>query len=175
MEDKQAYIRRETGRLLQEWSARTAALGAGMFLCLSLLDFYCVSDHAVRFLGYRIVIAAFLTATAVAIRRTQRRAVMHLLAFLGVLVSAIALEAMILDFGGHRSPYLIGLILLGVVVSGLIPTGVGFTALSMGTIFVVYVVPILLWDILSESAYFSVNTVLFFCVLASGVLIRWFH
>jgi len=175
MEDKQTYIRRETDRILQEWSARTAVLGAGIFLCLSLLDFSYVSDYAVRFLGYRIVVAAFLAATASAMRRTQRRNVMLLLAFLGVLASAIALEAMILDFGGHHSPYLIGLILLAVVVAGLIPTGAGFAALIMGTIFVVYLVPILLWDTVSEPANFSVNTVLFFCVLASGILIRWFH
>ena len=135
MEDKQTYVRGETDRILQEWSARTAVLGAGIFLCLSLLDFSCVSDHAVRFLGYRIVVAAFLIATAVAVRRTRRRAVMHLLAFLGVVASAIAMEAMILDFGGHHSPYLIGLVLVAVVVAGLIPTGAGFAALSLGTIF----------------------------------------
>jgi PAS domain S-box-containing protein len=175
VEDKQTYIRRETDRLLREWSARTAVLGAGIFLCLSLLDFFYVSDHAVRFLGYRIVVAAFLAATAAAMRRTQRRAVMHLLGFLGVLASVIALEAMILDFGGYHSPYLIGLILVAVVVAGLIPTGAGFAALSLGTIFVVYVVPIFLWDTVSDPAFFTVNTVLFFCVLASGVLVRWFH
>lgn len=175
VEDKQTYIRRETDRILQEWSARTAVLGAGIFLCLSPLDFSFVSGHAVRFLGYRVVVAAFLVATAVAIRRTQRRAVMQLLGFLGVLASAIVLEAMILDFGGHHSPYLIGLILVAVVVAGLIPTGPGFATLSLGAIFVVYVVPILLWDTVNEPAFFIVNTVLFLCVLASGVLIRWFH
>jgi len=26
-----------------------------------------------------------------------------------------------------------------------------------------------------EAAFFTVNAVLFFCVLASGVLVRWFH
>ncbi len=175
MDDKSAYIRRETDRILQEWSARTAVLGAGMFLCLSLLDFYCAADYAVRFLGYRIAVATLLAATAVAIRRTRRRAVMHLFAFLGVLASAIALEAMIMDFGGHHSPYLIGLILLAVVFAGLIPSGPGFAALGLGAIFAVYVVPILLWDTILEPAFFTVNTVLFFCVLASGVLVRWFH
>ena len=168
MEDKQTYIRRETDRLLQEWSARTAVLGAGIFLCLSLLDFSFVAEHAVRFLGYRIVVAAFLATTAIAMRRTQRRAVMHLLGFLGVLASVIALEAMILDFGGHHSPYLIGLILLAVVIAGLIPTGAGFAALNLGTIFVLYVVPILLWDTVREPAFFIVNTALFFCVLAAA-------
>jgi len=175
MEDKQAYIRREIDRLLQEGSARTAALGAGMFLSFSLLDFYCVPDHAARFLGYRIVISAFLVATAFALRRTQRRAVVHLLCFLGVLVSVIVLEAMILDFGGYRSPYLIGLILLAFLAAGLIPSSAMFSSLIMGTIFVVYVAPILIWDTVHEPEYFTVSTTLFFSVLASGVLIRWFH
>ncbi len=175
MENKKSFIRRETDRILQEWSARTAILGAGIFLCLSLLDFYCVSDHAVRFLGYRIVVAAFLAAIAVAVRRSRQRVAVHLLGFFGTLAPAITLEAMILDFGGYHSPYLIGLILLAVVVAGLIPTSAGFAALNLGAIFVVYVVPILLWDTVSEPAFFIVNTTLFFCVLASGVLVRWFH
>ena len=175
MEEKQSYIRRKTDRILREWSARTAVLGAGMFLCLSLLDFSYVPDHALRFLGYRIGVAAFLVATAIAVSRSRRRTTMCLFIYLGVLVPAIALEAMILDFGGHHSPYLIGLILLAVVVSGLIPTGAAFAALSLGSVFVVYVVPILLWDTVSEPAFFTVNSALFFCILASGVLVRWFH
>jgi PAS domain S-box-containing protein len=175
MEEKQAYIRREVDKILQEWSARTAFLGAGIFLCLSLLDFYCVPGHAVRFLGYRIAVAAVLCGTGIAVGRSRRRTVIHLLVFLSVLVSGIALEAMILEFGGHHSPYLIGLILLAVVVSGLIPSGAGFAALCLGALFVVYVVPILLWDTVTDPAFFTVNSTLFFCVLASGVLVRWFH
>jgi two-component system, cell cycle sensor histidine kinase and response regulator CckA len=175
MEEKQTYIRREMDKILQEWSARASVLGAGIFLALSLLDFYCVPDHAVRFLGYRVAVAAFLGATAIAVRRSPRRAAMHTLIFLGVLVSTIALEAMILEFGGHRSPYLIGLILLAVVVSGLIPSGTAFAALNAGMIFAVYVVPILIWDTVREPSFFIVNTVLFFCVLVSGVVVRWFH
>jgi len=175
VEDKQTYVRQETDRILQAWSARAAVLGAGVFLCFSLLDFYSAPDHAVRFLGYRLVVAAFLVAIAGATRRSTRRAVLHLLCFLGVLASALALEAMILEFGGDHSPYMIGLILVAVVVTGLIPTGAGFAALSLGTIFAVYVIPILLWDTVSDPAFFTVSTTLFFSVLACGVLVRWFH
>ena len=175
VEEKQSYVSRETDRILQEWSVRTAVLGAGMFLCLSLLDFFCVSDHAVRFLGYRIIVAAFLGAVAIAIRRPQRRAVMQVLVFVGVLAPAIAVEAMIMDFGGSRSPYMIGLILIAVITSGLIPAGAGFASLCLGGIYLVYIVPILVWDTVSDPAIFAVNAVLFFCVLTGGVLVRWFH
>jgi PAS domain S-box-containing protein len=175
MEEKQAFIRKETDRILQEWSSRTALLGAGMFLALSLLDFCCVADHAVRFLGYRAGVAAFLVGIAVAVRRSQQRATTHLLVFLGVLVPTVALVAMIMDFGASHSPYLIGLILLAVVVTGLIPTGPQFASLLLGAVFVVYLAPILILDTVHEPAFFAVTTTLFFCVLVAGVLIRWFH
>lgn len=175
MEEKQAFISRETEKIFREWSARAAVIGAVIFLFLSLLDFSFVPALAVRFLGYRIVVAAFLAATAAGIRRSRRRVVLHLLVYLGVLVSAVALEAMIMGSGGHHSPYLIGQILLAVVIAGLIPSGAGFASLSLSTIFVVYLVPILLWDTVSEREFFAVNVVLFSCVLASGVLVRWFH
>ena len=175
MEDKQTYVRREIDKILQQWSARTSEIGAVAFLSLSVLDFYSVPEHAVRFLGYRIVVAAFLAAIAIAVRRARRRAVIHLLIFLGVLASAVALEAMIMNFGGHHSPYLIGLILLAVLVAGLIPSGTVFAALNAGAIFAVYLVPILAWDTIAEPAFFSVNCALFLCVLVAGVMIRWFH
>jgi PAS domain S-box-containing protein len=175
MEEKQGYIRQETDRILQEWSMRTALLGAGMFLSLSFLDFYCVADHAVRFLGYRVAVAAFLMTIAALVRRAQRRVVIESLAFLGAIAAAVALEAMILDFGGYHSPYLIGLILVSVIMSGLIPSGPWFAALCQGALFVIYVVPLLLWDTMLETRYFTVNAVLLFCILAAGVLIRWFH
>jgi PAS domain S-box-containing protein len=175
MDDKQAYLRREIDRILQQWSARTAAIGACVFLCLSVLDFYSVPEHAARFLGYRVVVTAFLAAVAVAVRRVQQRAVIHLMIFLGVLAPAVALEAMILDFGGHHSPYMIGLILVAVLAAGLIPSGALFAALNAGAIFVVYLVPILLWDHVTDPEFFAVRSALFFCVLAAGVLVRWFH
>ena len=161
---------------LQEWSARTALLGAGIFLCLSLLDFSCVPDHAVRFLGYRIAVAAFLAATAVAMRRAQRRAEMHLLdlprrAGLGSRPGG--------DDPGLRRPPLpvpdrpdpagrrgVGPDPLGRGVRGperRAPSSSSTSCRSCsGT-------PS------RDPAFFTVNTVLFFCVLAAGVLVRWFH
>jgi len=175
VEEKQTYIRRELDRILQERSVRTALLGAAIFLILSPLDFFGDPDHALRFLGYRVVVAALLIAIAQLGRRAKRHTTMHLLVYLGTLASAIALEAMILDLGGHRSPYMIGLILVFVVVSGLIPSGLGIAALNAGTIFLVYTAPILLWDTIEDPGIVIVSLVLLSCVLAAGILICWFN
>ena len=62
MEEKQAAIRRELERVFQEWSARTAFIGAAIFMLLSALDFYAVPALAARFLAYRVAVAVLLTA-----------------------------------------------------------------------------------------------------------------
>jgi PAS domain S-box-containing protein len=175
MEEQQSYLRRELDRIFQQWSARAATVGAVMFLLLSPLDFYSDPPHARRFLGYRLAVAALLLAAGAVIRRARRLRVMQLVVLAGVAASAIALEAMILQFGGYHSPYLLGLVLLAVVVAGLIPSGAGFAALAAAVVLGVYAVPLLLWDRIREPQYFAVNLTLFFCVLAAGVLVRWFH
>ena len=95
--------------------------------------------------------------------------------FLSVLASAATLEAMILDYGGHHSPYLIGLVLVAFMVLGLIPTGPAFAALLAATIFAVYLGPILAWDTFDERGYFTVEALLFAAVLGAGVLASWLH
>ena len=175
MEEKQACIRRELDRTLQEWSASTAFVGAGIFLLLSPLDFYADPPHAAHFLVYRLGVAALLVWCGWFLRRPRRRGTTYAVVFLCVLASAAALEAMILDSGGHRSPYLIGMILLAFTVLGLIPLGARFASLLAVTILAIYLGPIFAWDTISERQSFAVATVLFGAILATGVLIRWFH
>ncbi|HWR96795.1 MAG TPA: PAS domain S-box protein, partial [Candidatus Methanoperedens sp.] len=175
MEEKEACIRREVDRTLQEWSARAAFIGAVIFLLLCPLDFYADPPHAVRFLLHRFIIAAVLVSCGAFLRRPRSGAAIRGAVFLGVLASAATVEAMILAFGGHDSPYLIGLILLAVTTLGLIPAGPGFASLLAGTIFAVHLLPILVWDTISAESHFAVEAVLFFFVLATGVLISWLH
>jgi PAS domain S-box-containing protein len=176
--EKQDYIRQELDRATREWAMRAALLGAALFLALSALDFAFVPERSWRFLCYRIVAAGGLAAVAALLKRSQRPRRVNLLVLAGTLVGAVALEAMILDFGGHHSPYFIGMILLAVMALGLIPLGAGFASLVAGAIFAVYVLPILALDRLVEHQYFTVEAVLFLCILAGCVLNRrltWEH
>jgi PAS domain S-box-containing protein len=175
MEEKQACIRRELDGVFREWSAGAAFTGAAIFLLLSPLDFYAVPAHAPRFLVYRLAVAALLGVSGAFLRRPRSRATAQGTVFLCVLASAAVLEAMILDFGGHSSPYLIGLILLAVTVLGLIPAGPAFASVLAGTIFAVYLVPLLAWDTFLEPGFFAVGAALFAAILVTGVLINWMH
>ncbi len=175
MEERPASIQPELDRIFREWSERAALLGAALFLALSPLDFYGAPALAWRFLAYRVAAAAALVASAAAIHRARTRTALHSIVFAAIVACAATLELMVLQFRGHHSPHLIGLILLALVVSGLIPSGARFSALVNGTIFAVYVVPILLWDTIDDREYFTINCVLFFFVLAAGVVVRWAH
>jgi PAS domain S-box-containing protein len=172
--EKQSYLHQELDRLFREWSARTALLGAGIFLALIPLDFFSVPEHAVRYLALRVLAAAALVGCSFLVRRARRRAAMQFWVLLAVLLSAAVIETMILSFGGHRSPYLIGMLLLSLTVLGLIPADAGFASLLAGTIFAVYLLPILLWEEVEHDHFFVVSSLLFACCLASGVVIRWY-
>ena len=67
------------------------------------------------------------------------------------------------------------IVLLALVVAGLIPSGARFSALLNGTIFLVYLVPILLWDRIEDREFFVVNCVLFSFVLGACIVVRWAH
>ena len=54
------HIDQELERLFREWSVRTAPIGALIFLLISPLDFISVPALAVRFLMYRVAVAAGL-------------------------------------------------------------------------------------------------------------------
>lgn len=173
--EKPDYIRQELNRHFQEWAIKAAFIGAGIFLALSPLDFASSPEHARRFLGYRIATAAGLVIIAGLAGRMRRPAAVRLAVFVAIILSAVALEAMILDFGGHASPYGIGMILLAVVVLGFIPAGVGFASLLAGCIFAVYLIPILIRGQITESRFFAVSSFLFLCILFIGVAVRWLN
>lgn len=173
--EKRRYIEQELERLFREWSVRAAVFGAVIFLLIAPLDFISVPDKAVRFLGYRLAVSlALLLIGRLAARSHDPRA-LRLLGFAAVLFSAAAVELMILDFGGYRSPYTAGMILLGVSALGLIPAGAWFHALLAGTILAVYTLPLLAFTPIDRPRDFFTEWYLFVAVLGAAVFIRHLH
>jgi PAS domain S-box-containing protein len=171
--DRQTYILEEQDRALQEWGFKAVVVGAGIFLLLAPLDFLCIPERARAFLAYRAAAAALLAGLAALVRRAQRPRTVRLLIWAATAVAASTIEAMILQFRGHQSPYLMGMVLVAVFTLGVIPAGTGLAVLLAGTILAVYLVPLLGRDTIGDPLSFSVSAFLFSCTLATAVLIRW--
>ncbi|HEY6000293.1 MAG TPA: PAS domain S-box protein [bacterium] len=175
MEQKSAGVRRELDRIVQEWAARTAFIGAAMCLALGPLDFYAVPGRALRFLAYRCAVSAWLVAVGLFLRRPRPRATVRAAILLGVLASVAVLEAMILEFGGHESPYVIGLVLVAVTVLGLVPAGPAVASAVAGATFAAYVGPMLFPGAPLPGGSTAVEVVLFAAFLGALVLVNWLN
>jgi len=139
---KEEYIQKHLDDTFALWLRRASLWGSLLFFLLSGLDYFATPENFVRFLVYRIIIGTVLLSCYVLLPSIPRR--YHFaVAYILVAACAIAIELMILQFGGHQSPYYTGLILLGVSVIGVVPASFGFHAVLATMIYLIYLLPIL--------------------------------
>ena len=173
MNDKELYIRKSRERLFKLWVVRSATYGAFLFLMLSGLDYLATPENFRTFFVYRVFIALVLVAIAFVVKETDPWGIRfhQVLAAVAIAASAGAIELMILQFGGHDSPYAAGQILLGVCVLGFVPAWMSFHAVSALVIYGIYAVPLLLIDRPEQTAMFvSANGFLIGALISSLAL-----
>ena len=95
----------------------------------------------------------------------------RVLIYVAVSASAVTIELMVLHLGGHASPYYVGMILLGVAVLGFIPGRFSQHAIVAATIYLIYLVPIVATDRITDSRSFIMAN-LFLVQILSVVLLQ---
>jgi PAS domain S-box-containing protein len=170
------HIQIELDKLTRFWLNVTAILGAIFFLILGLMDYVSTPENFRKFFLYRIWVAVFLLLLFFVnnkiIKKAHHRAIIPLAA---IIFSASAIELMILDFGGHKSPYYVGLIILIVCILGLIPLSLPLSLAGISIIYVIYLVPILLFDNITDFRTFFTSNVFLISFFVIAVTWRYFH
>jgi signal transduction histidine kinase len=170
---KEEYIQKNLDELIQVWATRASVVGAGIFLVLSGLDALVAPEHFRTFLLYRIVIAGVLIGIAALVSRPANPVRHRVLIYAAVLGSAVAIELMVLNLGGHASPYYVGMIVLGVAVLGFIPGRFPQHAVVAVTIYLVYLVPILATERIVDTRSFTMANMFLVQILSVVLLQRY--
>ncbi len=172
---KKAYIEKKLNDLFKLWLRKVVLWGAAIFLVLSGLDYLSTPENFRLFLYYHMTIALLLVTVSRLIERYKDKAILfhHVLAYFAITVSAIGLELMILKYGGHRSSYYVGLILLGVCAVGFIPAPFSFHVTSSLIIYCSYVAPILLLDPISDIQAFVTSNIFMIAAFISILILRF--
>jgi len=175
MNTKEQFIIENRDRLFKLWMVRSCFFGSFLFMMLSCLDYFAAPEHFRDFFGYRAFIALALVAAAFVSRETASWNIRfhQAIGVVAVAASAGTIELMILQFGGHDSPYAAGQIVLGVCVLGFIPAWMSLHLLFAGIIYGMYVVPILLFDHVDRSAMFVSTNGFLIAALASALILRY--
>jgi PAS domain S-box-containing protein len=163
MQEKQRHIDEQISVRLQYWISKMLLLGIIFFPFIGIADYFLTPENLPRFMLYRLGITAVL-AVAFYLNRVRRNSTFQYgLIALSTILSALVIEAMILQFGGHYSPYYAGMILLIIAALGLIPYGFRLS-LSVGiAIYLIYLVPIFLFDRITFPEAFIVNNIFMIC------------
>lgn len=165
--NKDRYIKEQLNNLFNVWLGRISAFGAVLFIVFGLLDYLVTPLNFDKFLKYRLAAFLILVTISFLSPRNFSQRLKYTLGIIAVTVSSMVIEFMILDFGGHRSSYYAGLILVGICVINFLPSAFLFDLLSALIIYLGYALPILfLEDITDTELFITHNFFLITCLSA---------
>jgi PAS domain S-box-containing protein len=170
--NKKEYMEQETIKLFQYWG--TIALGAGAVVILSLsgLDYFVTPENFSKFLTYRSITALLFVLLMSYNKRKPSKYGTMCIAVLAALIVATMVELMILSFGGHQSSYYVGMIIVFMFSLGFIPLfSLTVTIFFSVLIYLIYLLPILLFDKITNVAAFVNNNI--FLIATASISISW--
>ncbi len=170
--EKERYLKVQLEQITQRWTGISTSCGAAFFLLLSVMDYFATPENFQKFLIYRFSIASLLIVLFFLNRIKRNIYYQNALIVIGVTLSAVAIELMILSFGGHKSPYYAGMNLLILAVLGLIPLNLFVATLSTGIIYCTYLLPILIFDRIDNPTTFIISNAFMISILSMAFLWR---
>jgi PAS domain S-box-containing protein len=84
-------------------------------------------------------------------------------------------ELMILSFGGHQSPYYAGMLIVFIFALGFLPTSFKVTILLASFIYAIYLLPILVFDNITNIRIFINNNVFLIAAAIAGLAWRYYN
>ena len=170
---KDKFVAAEIEKISAAFAASLLLYGCIWILPLGLLDYLVTPENFNRFFLYRLTASLLYIGLYFLIKRVKKHTNYFIIAA-AVIVSTMV-ELMVLSFGGHQSPYYAGMIIIFIFLSGLLPLSFRLTALVAGLIYGIYLLPILLFDTITNVRLFINNNVFLIAVVAGGLLWRHYN
>ena len=150
-------------------------MGAFLFLVLAFQDYIVTPGNFYTFLEYRFAIALFLLACALLAHRTKKLLCHYALGYAAVVAAAATVEMMILKFGGQRSPYYAGMILVEVCVLSFMPARFSFQLITAATVYLLYALPIFFTERIASVNIFFIHNYFIVTIFAAVLVLKHYH
>jgi PAS domain S-box-containing protein len=173
MNDHDVPMQKQENEEFAVWLRTSTTIGAIVFLALSALDFVVFPELASKFFAYRIIIAAYLGVTALLSIKCTKPGLQLLLALLATIASSATIEAMILQTGGHASPYAAGMILLVVCILAYAQGGMAIYVVASLAIYAIYVLPIIAAEHITDFRSFFASNFFLFAIILVMIVLRY--
>src|SRR4030043_1251891 len=155
--DKDKYIEQELFKLKKYWLSFGLVLGALVIIGLSILDYFVTPQNFSKFLIYRLISASLMIILFLFNRKSTTKSSQNILFLLSVVVPTSTVELMILSYGGHQSTYYAGIIITVVFLLGILPLPFGMSIALVSISYSIYLLPILIFDQITNHQVFISN------------------
>jgi len=169
--EQQSYLDIQIAKLTQSWLGHVLLLGSLMFMMLGIMDYFAAPLHFHTFIVYRLSISSLLLIFYILNKRTVNLRYQYSLILMGIALSAVAIERMILTLGGHRSFYYAGMNLLFIGVLGFIPINLTIALAGVVIVYSIYLFPILIFDTITDVPFFIGSNA--FLLATISVALAW--
>jgi len=173
--NKKQYISGQMTQMMVYWYGITLILGAVLFMGLGFLDYFVTPILFNKFLLLRVAICFILIIIFYLLqilnKSHKEEKYITSLVMAGLLLSASAIEVMVLGLGGHKSFYYAGFNLLTICALGLLPLSLAISSVCAGLIYLIYLLPILLLDKITDYPLFISNN--FFLLATFIIALVW--
>jgi PAS domain S-box-containing protein len=170
---REQYVEEQFTAYLHFWATLCLWVGALVILALVPLDYVAVPGQFRAFLLYRVTAAAILVLLHLVNKKRKQRVLQNLSVTAAGAVVAAMIAAMVRGFHGHESPYFAGFILVAIFVSGIIPMSFAASVAAGFLVYAIYLVPILVYDTITNMPYFLSANFLLLAAIMSLLLLQY--
>jgi two-component system, cell cycle sensor histidine kinase and response regulator CckA len=171
--NREEYIESNILKLLHHWTNIATGIGSLAILSLSILDYFVTPANFKTFFLYRIFTAIAIWGTYLFNKQKIDKNRHHIVMILASVFVSTMVALMIAKFGGHQSTYFAGFLLTIVFVVGLAPLNIKMCILSSSIIYAIYLIPILIYDTISNPPFFINANVFIIAIIFSIILFRY--
>ncbi len=173
---KEEYIEEQKLELTQSYGSLILLLGIPVILSLGLLDYFVTPENFAKFFVIRLVTASLYVPLYFLNKHKRDKTYQLIINVAGTLIVTIMVEVMILSFGGHESPYYAGIIIVYIFIFGFLPFFSMRTAIVLtSTTYAVYLLPILIFDHVTNIRIFMNNNIFLLASLVIGLIWRSYN
>jgi two-component system cell cycle sensor histidine kinase/response regulator CckA len=169
---REEYINLNYDKHLYFWSNIAVLSGSFIILSLSLLDYLATPSNFKTFLIYRLITFLCFLVIYFFNKKKINRKYHNTSSILGGTIVTIMVALMIAKFGGHQSVYFAGIILIIIYIFGVIPLTLQASLIIAFIIYLIYLLPILSYDIITNKSFFISSNVLIICSILSLIFYR---
>ncbi|MDA8387783.1 MAG: PAS domain S-box protein [Nitrospiraceae bacterium] len=159
--ERRDYIDGRLLRLVYYWANVVYVIGAFLFLVFAVVDYFMSPANFRFFLLLRCLVAAALLFICFLHRvingKRIKKGALYFLIMTAIILEAGVMEITILRLGGAASPYYAGLILVVMSVLGLLPLDFPFAMISAATVYLIYIVPLVVRGGLDKNLPLFIN------------------